>query len=680
MGTKTMRFSNMENDIIVVTFSGDNVSDGELTPATSPVVLQMDGGGGEYSAVKYTTASISILCDGVQHLDLFAGNPLAVSVKIVNETTDYTLFLGYVTPNTFNQSLTGINDTLSIECVDCLGAAKYKPFKRINPSEGFPTSRISDLLLHEAIDLGAKLVVLPDYIQLLSGDGAKVTSNYQALEVSESYFYSSTTLPRKLPDGELSFDALAVTVYDIFEMVAQSFRASWVMYRDHIVLVDYIALSDAGELSASILPNGIAQKLSAKITLDEESVASGAANITILPRYSLVSLDNKECAGIKVHPDVFDDSLLFALRSSEVEEEVGRDETIYNLSQVLGSQASDTVAVFVPESTIPTSMFVAHKCVKDTDNGWIGGIEKEARWNDRLGGWDKYLRLFCPKSNAESKCLFSTKLDYRTAVVPSAFLGLKLSISAAFSDTAEKLYPTELKASGEQTLLIAIRCGDKYLRYPSTADKWGDERALQPLYFRQEGEWRTEFVHRGRGGLLCDNVPGGEIMLEIWVTSATTWRTCYIKELSLELTTDKAAALYLAREPETLYRGTYEYDKEMDTVSLPFRFGFPLGDKPFGTIIDGEEYAVTHGDSANRTVGCKMEFRTPTGVTYDMLERIERLANFGDGKQWEIPLCDAHNNFIPTHSAVSSPAWEGYKVIAGFERNISESTINVTLI
>ena len=47
MGTKTMRFSNMENDIIVVTFSGDNVADGELTPAASPVVLQMDGGGGE---------------------------------------------------------------------------------------------------------------------------------------------------------------------------------------------------------------------------------------------------------------------------------------------------------------------------------------------------------------------------------------------------------------------------------------------------------------------------------------------------------------------------------------------------------------------------------------------------------------------------------------------------------
>lgn len=680
MGTKTMRFANMENDTIVVTFSGDNVSDGELTPAPSPVVLQMDGGGGEYSAVKYTTASISILCDGVQHLDLFSNNPLGVSVKVVNETANDTLFFGFVTPNTFNQAITGFNDTLSIECVDCLGAAKYKPFKRINPEEGFPISRIGDILLREAIDLGAKSVLLPDYIQLLSGDGAKVTSNYQALEVSESYFYSSTTLPRKLPDGKLSFDALAVTVYDIFEMVAQSFRASWVMYRDYIVLVDYIALSDAGELSALMLPNGLAQKLSAKITLDEESVASGAANITILPRYSLVSLDNKECAGLKVHPDVFDDSLLFASRGHDVEIDEGRDETVYNLTQVLESNASDTVTVYAPESAIPTSMFLAHKCVKSTDNGFIGLIDTEARWNDRLGGWDKYLRLFCPKNNEESKCLFSTKVDFRTAVVPSTFLGLKLSISVAFSETAEKLYPAELDSPNVHFLQIAIRCGDKYLRHPGTTDLWGPERVMQRLYFRQESEWRTEFAHRGRGGLLCDDVPGGEITLEIWATSATTWRTCYIKELSLELTTDKVAALYLAREPETLYRGTYEYDKEMDTVSLPFRFGFPLADKPFGTIIDGEEYAVTYGDSGNRTVGCNMEFHTPAGATYDMLERIERLANFGDGKQWEIPLCDAHNNFITPHSAVSSPAWDGYKVIASLERDISESTINVTLI
>ena len=228
MGIKSMRFLNMEGDTIVVSFSGDNVAQGELIPAESPVILQMDGGGGEYKAVKYTTASISIVCDGLQHLDLYTAEPLAVKVLAYNDTTDTTLFSGYVSPNTFNQTITGVNDTLTIECVDCLGIAKFVPYRRSISEEGFRLITLSELLLSMGTSLNVNKILLSDFISIKSGDEQRETSIYQALELSESYFFSSSTLPQTLPDGNSSFDPLAVTIYDILSAVAESFRATWV--------------------------------------------------------------------------------------------------------------------------------------------------------------------------------------------------------------------------------------------------------------------------------------------------------------------------------------------------------------------------------------------------------------------------------------------------------------------
>lgn len=677
MGTKTMRFSNMEGDEILVAFTGSNVADGEMPPATSPVVLQMDGSA-EYAAVKYTTATVTTLCDGVQHLDLFSLNPLDTKVEITNGTTDTLLFLGYVTPNSFNQVITGINDTLAIECVDCLGIAKFMPYTRAN--EFFTTTTLGTLLLGLAAQLGARSVLLSDFVRLMSGDGQKVTSLYQLLELSESYFYSSATMPRVLPDGSVSFDALALTVYDILELVAQSLRATWVQYGGHLLLLDYVTLAANGALKVFALPGIVSQSIGTKIALTEESIA-GNTTISVLPRYSLVSLDNKECEGVKVLPDVFNDGLLFPLRSSEVEKEVGSDEIVYNLSQVLGSTPAETISVFVPESTLPTSMFVAHKSIKSSDKDYIGAVEQLARWNDRLGGWTKYLRLFCPDGVvSEDKCLFSVRVPYRIPVVGSDYLGLKLSMSAAFATTAEKLYPTILQTSGSYTLHVAIRCGGYYLEFGELSNNWVEQRVLLPLTFAEGGEWRSELTGRGSRDLICDNVPGGDLSLEIWATMTTTWRTCYIKELSMELATGKRARIYLSREPETLYQGSYEFNRELDTVKAPLRFGFPMGERPFSTRIDGEEYATPYGEGGSYSIGCNMLFDAANGGNCSMLDRVKAMANFGDGFQWDCTLCDAHNDFVAPYSAISSPTWKGNKVIAGYERNLSESTINVTLL
>lgn len=721
MGAKHGKFRNAEGDIIWVTFEGEGVADGELTMGAQPVILQMDGGGGEYAAVKPTTASITLLSDGLQHLDLYAASPLAVRVTVRHDQSYMgTLFNGYITPNTFSQGVDGVNDTLTIEAADVLGMAKYIPYRRVNDAEGFQMLTIQQLLTHILTLIGADDALMVDFVRATGGTTME-QKKYELLTISEDYFFDSATLPRTLPDGSRSYATQGASCYDVLEQIAAAFRGVWISAGNVIVLGDPLtamqgtararSLIDGSEvaLTGSIsLPAGGVAAIGGNIALTEESFATSGSSVSVLPRYSLFSLSNGDMSARSVLPDFFDNSLLSVVYAPTADETaISAVETQYDLTQVLSSRIATLEPAAMASQSLPSATFIAHKSVKVLRRSYTDYLKTSDSWDSRIGGWDKWLRLHQPDGKMGNDVQLLTMLpQYRLSAVPSGYAALKLSVQAAFSTYASKWYPQEgeLLTSGVCALYVAIKCGEYYFAHnATTADEmytWSKDRHLVPLFFAQAGEWRSEYTTYlfpaqwssntaqspldGDEEVIADTIPhGGPVSVELWATASqpsgvTRWRTCYIKELKLEVIPSTRAKAYTRNAPEVLYSAAAGYDNEAETVELPLRFGFPLGNMPMGTVVNGMEYGVTAGEAPNKSVSASLEF-VDGYQRYTMLQRIAALGNIGDGLELELPLLDAHNIAITPLSTITSTAWQGRKVVQAFTRDIRESTIKVTV-
>ena len=686
-----MRLSNMENDTIVVTFSGDNVSDGELTPAASPVVLQMDGGGGEYSAVKYTTASISILCDGVQHLDLYAVSPLDVSVQVYNDTTDRSLFLGYVTPNTFAQPINGVNDTLTIECVDLLGIAKFIPFD-------IGVNKV--LTLAEIFAAIAERLGIPDKwsicrnVRLTSGDGSRTTTEYQKLTIPTRFFYEGIS-PSTISEGVVSLLPQAMTLFDALKMIAESFRATWLQITDTLYLFDEVTCRAQGA-TPYIDNTGWVATLGGTKELTEESFAATASQISVLPRYSMVSLARKRAKELDLLPALFENG---NLASAEGEFRYHDDKNGSNermtVVQALTSKVCDVAN--------GGGFYSYAELTPPKNKAWSDAWQIAARGDESK--WTNYFRIPAnDDGSALARIALNVSPEFVTALPERAKLGLRLKITAAFSADTSRIYPYKLNASSTYrlyALLKVVKPDGSELYYNEFAEVWQEQKRLIGLTFPSytAAEWRDFFVAAffsdGEesvmkypvADVLAIGSPGGKVEIELYASpkGSGVYNVCYIKELSLQAVVlpDVRAVGVKDTPSETSYLGTYDYNNTLDTVTLPIDVRETLGSKFFGTVIDGEELLQSRapGDTVlnSKRWEVQLQFDDGRGGTMSMLERIAAMVKCGDGMEYELELCDEHNSAYSPLTRVISSAWQGGKVIAGYSRDVEQSTIRVTL-
>lgn len=691
MGTKTMRFSNMENDAIIVTFSGEDVSDGELTPATSPVVLQMDGGGGEYSAVKYTTASVSVLCDGVQHLDLYAVAPLSVSVKVYNETTDRVLFLGYVTPNTFAQPINGVNDTLTIECVDLLGIAKFIPFD-VGVGELLTLAEVFSAIA-ERLGVAGKWYICR-HVRLTSGDGGRTTPEYQLLTIPTRFFYESLA-PSNIGEGIVSLLPQTMTIFDALKMIAESFRSTWLQIADTIYLFDEVTCRAQGA-TPYIGHSGWVATLGGTKELTEESFAATASQISVLPRYSMVSLARKKPKELDLLPAIFDNSNLASAESEYRyhDDKNGSNERM-TVVQALTSKVCDVAN--------GGGFFSWVELTPPKNKAWSDAWQVTA-WGDE-NKWENYYRI---PANDDGSALVKVTLnllpEYVTSLPERAKIGLRLKISAAFSTDTSRMYPYNLNASNTFRLYATLKVtkpDGTVLYYNEFAEVWQETSRLIGITFPSymASEWRDSFVASffsdGEesvmkypvSDVLAIGSPGGKVELTLYASpkGSGTYNVAYIRELSLQaVVLPDVRAIGVKDAPaETESLGTYDYNNTLDTVTLPIDVRATLGDKFFGTVIDGEDLLQSRAPGENvldsKRWEVQLNFDNGNDGRMSMLERIEAMAQCGDGMEYDLELYDDHNSAYSPLMAITSPAWQGGKVIAGYSRDLGNSTIRVTL-
>lgn len=681
----------LDGDIIAIEFAGANVTNGTIE--VRDVTTQMDGSA-DYEAVKYTTASITCIVDGLQLLDLYATTPLDVSVKIANETTGKVLFSGYVSPNTYNQPLDGYNDELTIECVDCLGIAKFVPYELIEGSYGFSTLTLGNVLQHIASLIHVNGVQVADTVRIVSGDDLHTTHRYDLLTVSEQYFFKSIN-PRVLPSGAAELYPVAETCFDVLKMIAESFRMSWVQEGEIIYLHDYVAARSQGlipmrQLGAEAIPLPVG----CEITLQAESFAAMGSTISITPRPSLYSLESAAVDSVSLLQELFSEETLSPDGGqTRYEDNKYSDDYTVTLAQRLTSTVYDVGN----NGAIVGYVELKHPGVSSFTDYWSASA-----WGDKEHKWDTALRFAIPEDNNAVQRVFSRRIAYSTAVQGRNFLGLRFKINAAFTNDTSRLAPFDLRTNGTCKLYITLSVGGPGapLYYNEITGGWSGEWHLIELLFPYvNSEWRDTFYADIPGGvqfapfppteILAWNIPDGRVDLSFWIPTAEAdagWKVAYIKNLSLDLVPrpDVRAINTLNSIPEITYKGTYVYNDEAETVTLPIELEHILAERYFGTKIEGVEYMTSSHievpwiDSGRWSA--KLRFAEAAGgEIYDMLERIYRLATLGDGTEVEITVNDGHNEITP-FTALLAGAWNGRKLPVAISKNYRDNYAKITLL
>lgn len=711
---KTGITHNLEEDEIRVVIEGENLAKGTLV--IQDIVLQMDGGGGEYHPVQYTTASITCVSNGSDLFDLYTEDPLAISVEIRNYSENTTLFRGFVSPNAYNQPFDGLADTVTIECVDWLGIAMYVPYKPMNISGGFSTKTLADILIHIAgliSDNRCHYIYIPDNILIKSGNKYvhNGVSDYlyingcERLVLSEAYALTSPE-PATLADLQSSYLPVYRTCYEILSMIAESFRCSFLQYGVDIYMHDALFFAQNGFLQPKRLPdasNAYPDMGGTEEVLTKEHFASSGSTISMLPRYSMVAVKTIKAPAVRVTPDIFAESTVHTVGDLIKDKVTTGNDPNTNDVHYVQLLSSDILDIEITSSSPNPDYYMAQLLGyrKSTDSMNAAGQNLKTLTAYRDGNkWETMLRLYSPTESSivTDKPLVTIKKPYRLQSVASEYYSLRIDIEVALSLEAESFSPWNVGVDPEtgskfSNAITSIYISVNNMYYDPDVKQWTATRPVYGLNVSGENgsEWLTYYSIASLPGYLTDTTLSGEVNIEIWplgtVIGDDRAQVLYVKKLNVDIVPNpyaKIAQGYYPR-PETIYHGTWKFNNQLPAVNIPMGFGFDYGmsDMPFSTVVDGRDMvSLTVGDPWTYRPfdirGSIVFLSEPDGEKYTLIERIYKLANFGDGTELQLPLRD-RGSLVHPITAFTSDLWQGRKVIVGFTRDIRNSIIMVTL-
>lgn len=668
----------MEGDIITVTFSGDSVADGELERIVS-VTLQMDGDA-EYTPIKITTASIGLLVDGVELMSMAAGDtPVVVAVD--NTRTQRTLFRGYVVPNSYNQQLLGINDLVTIECVDWLGYSKYIPYEQVDASAGFAALKLGDIAVRCIRLAGGagrrEKVMFPQNVGVYRASYR--VGGISELIASEEYCFNSN-----MPDEDTwNYRPVAMSCEEVLSMIAESFRLTWVSDGTDVYLVDMLSAT-MGDVEYRDEQTGDTVVWPIAHDVDEESFIDVTSNVSTLPRVQMTEVVHHRADKIPLLQNPFE--VAYLRKDGDYKEYYNAAEDAYNrvIALPLRSVMYDTHYVVEEGATEPTgchSMFVGwcdNKSVVPSP-GSAHFLENYA-WGS--GQWNVALKISDEDGEVPLVPMLRRKVEYSTVAVgeprgavdtAARMLSISASVCAPKEYSKEnraRLWPKDAE-NIDCKLLVSVLVDGMYYRpdYTPGEDSYTDEVTVFGVDVYKDGTAHWDIY--GLYDKEQDGIPvpsAGVVELIIYNRGARDdlgWKVAWLKSLELVIKSDTYALREDLLRPSVTREGTWDFNRTQQ-VELPLDMYYRLSDKPL------------RAPSGNSAVNARLEY-VIAGESVDISAYAHRLANMGDRLMYELSLRDEANAMTPL-DVFTCALWSGRKAMAGYARDLLNNTINVTLV
>lgn len=681
MGSLTGKAVTLTGQTIAVAFIADELADGALPPIVS-INTQMDGGA-EYTPLKGTTASISFLADGAELMGVLrADYPIRVSVN--NAATQITMFRGYIVPNSYNQSLSGVNDMVTVECVDCMGYAKYIPYRQLDEASGFKALRLDDLILRCLTLIGVdttsghEQVMIPDSVRVWRGSASMPISN---LYVAENYCFSS-----EYPDEVTGdYQPQAKTCEQILSMIAESFRLTWVAVNSDIYLCDILSR----EVNYTDLVRGSSAHLPVIRDIVEDSFVSTTSNVSTLARVALTEVKHERAEAVHAQQDPFNVSTLH----KDGDYDVYYDATVDAYNRVISVPLRSSIYSTYMPSRLEDNPRCYSQFVAWRDNGSVVPEPGSPHFLDNYawcdGSWDVALKLYDIDRQPLREFL-RRKVQYVTPAIgnPRGLVenaartlniaaevavaqlpdGVKDSDGSKTEEMKARLWPQNAKSIDCKLLVSVIVDG---LYYDPDSRSYVTEKMVFPVQIYADGtaQWDIYSIFDDEK----DGIPlpsAGQIELVVYSNGEydAGWDVAWLKKLELTVKSDTYALREDLLKPSVERVGSCDFNRTQSIV-LPFDLYYNLTAMLLGVpLVDG-----SYGGEP------RLEYDID-GQEMTLCQYAHALTNMGDRLMWELPLRDEANAITALDAFTCPQLWGGRKIVVGYTRDLLNNIITLTLI
>jgi len=265
----------------------------EITLGETPCVISSDSDG-IFSPIKSRSCTIEILTKRWL-FDLYSPTAKGVSVRVQKGLN--TVFFGYLTPNSYNQSYTYI-DNISLEAVDAVSVLKNFDYQPVNGEPSYQSLiGIINSLLKNAGYSG--LLYVPNSLTGLNG---ATTNVINSLFLSEGNFFDD--------DDEHS----AWKQYEVLEEMLRFLGWSLVPNGDDVYCLDYryIAKTSSPTYSSYEIATGIlantSVSLSNTLNISKDTYASGEPSLSMDEVFNKIEVSDNLYEIEEIAPDIFEDN------------------------------------------------------------------------------------------------------------------------------------------------------------------------------------------------------------------------------------------------------------------------------------------------------------------------------------------------------------------------------------
>lgn len=310
MGIYIGKFKDIHNTEYTITIDAHMISSSEeeeITFGETPCVISSESDG-IFSPIKSRSCTVDVVSKHWM-FDLYSPTAKGVSVRVQKGLN--TVFFGYLTPNSYSQSYTYI-DNISLEAVDAVSVLKNFDYQ---PISGTPSYEALIKIVCNLLDNAGYSGML--YVANSMGginnvsDTSSPPATISRLFLSEGNFYDD--------DDEHT----PWKQYEVLEEILKFLGYSLVPYGDDVYLLDYryIAKSQTTNYVSFEISTGLMGSfnvpLSNQLNIVESTYAAGEPTLSMDEVYNKIEISDNLYEIEEIAPDIFEDELHISINDEK---------------------------------------------------------------------------------------------------------------------------------------------------------------------------------------------------------------------------------------------------------------------------------------------------------------------------------------------------------------------------
>lgn len=284
---------NEESYYMEIITKNDDTNTTNLTLGTPPFIVNYEGSSDMlYKPIKYSSATITVATDNIYD-DMYSGKNQGTKIKLTN--TQRTLWVGYITPNVYNQTYSGVIENLELECIDALSTLKNIDYKTIGKSKNIVS--FIDVICHILKQCNV-------YNNLYISDALNKTEDgtniCYSLHISENNFFDEDDEPMKCSE--------------VLEEILKYLNMTMFADGMNVYIVDYDAIGNNkynAKYNVIDIERGITEVSTVKLndvkTITSTSFRSSEGDLSIDNVYNKATVTAEAYKIVDIIEDIFDE-------------------------------------------------------------------------------------------------------------------------------------------------------------------------------------------------------------------------------------------------------------------------------------------------------------------------------------------------------------------------------------